>query len=344
MRSALRQDEVIVALLCGACVLGDARAALDTQYSGGVSLRFDSTTTFSDSYNRMDPGGQGSVNYMQNSIPEVPEYPYVVLRATSSAGNTYVSASTFAQFVKGAPGGGGFNHSGGGLAYAGVFWDDFVIHGPPGGVVTRLGAKLTGRVSVGTSDHFMGSCSVQVAIWVNGSITGSGTYVEQTDGGNKTINQSGGLVGFGGVATIMTNAAFLPTNTPIRIGLQLTTSSQISFNYQFSGNGSANTDFGSTFRLLTDQPLFDLPPGYTASSAQANVINNYFIDPCPADFNHDALVDDADFTVFVAGYNVLDCTDSAMSPGCPADLNDDAFVDDADFVLFLAAYNELICP
>lgn len=65
---------------------------------------------------------------------------------------------------------------------------------------------------------------------------------------------------------------------------------------------------------------------------------------CPADFNRDGFVDDADFLVFVAGYNILDCADTSMAAGCPADINSDGFVDDADFVLFASAYNELICP
>jgi len=64
---------------------------------------------------------------------------------------------------------------------------------------------------------------------------------------------------------------------------------------------------------------------------------------CPGDLNNDAQVDDSDFLLFVAAYNILDCTDPFMSSGCPADLNGDAFVDDSDFVVFLAAYNELLC-
>ncbi|MBX3379948.1 MAG: hypothetical protein KF805_07620 [Phycisphaeraceae bacterium] len=65
---------------------------------------------------------------------------------------------------------------------------------------------------------------------------------------------------------------------------------------------------------------------------------------CPGDLNGDGLVEDADFVLFAAAYNILDCADPSMPAGCPADLNGDGFVDDADFVLFVAAYNELICP
>jgi pimeloyl-ACP methyl ester carboxylesterase len=66
--------------------------------------------------------------------------------------------------------------------------------------------------------------------------------------------------------------------------------------------------------------------------------------PCPADFNADAFVDDADFVIFAAAYNLLDCADPAMPAGCPADLNRDSVVDDADFVIFATAYETLVCP
>ncbi|MBX3390965.1 MAG: carbohydrate-binding protein [Phycisphaeraceae bacterium] len=65
---------------------------------------------------------------------------------------------------------------------------------------------------------------------------------------------------------------------------------------------------------------------------------------CSGDLNDDNLVDDADFVVFAAAYNLLDCADPEMPAGCPADLNTDSQVDDADFVMFVAAYNLLICP
>lgn len=64
---------------------------------------------------------------------------------------------------------------------------------------------------------------------------------------------------------------------------------------------------------------------------------------CPSDLNGDGLVDDSDFTLFVAGYNILDCADPAMPAGCPADVNGDGLVDDADFVVFVVAYNALVC-
>lgn len=73
-------------------------------------------------------------------------------------------------------------------------------------------------------------------------------------------------------------------------------------------------------------------PSVTTQPALATVLC------CPADFNGDLLVDDADFQTFIVAYNALECP--AI---CPADLNHDNAVDDADFQLFVVAYNALIC-
>lgn len=69
-----------------------------------------------------------------------------------------------------------------------------------------------------------------------------------------------------------------------------------------------------------------------------------FIGSCVADLNADGVVDDSDFVLFLAAYNILDCADPLMPGGCPADLTGDGTVDDADFVVFVPAYNQLICP
>ena len=65
---------------------------------------------------------------------------------------------------------------------------------------------------------------------------------------------------------------------------------------------------------------------------------------CPADLNSDQQVDDADFVLFAAAYNLLLCSTPTMPAGCPADLNGDQSVDDSDFTLFAEAYDEVICP
>lgn len=66
--------------------------------------------------------------------------------------------------------------------------------------------------------------------------------------------------------------------------------------------------------------------------------------PCSSDLNNDGMVEDADFSIFVVAYNLLDCADPAMPAGCPADLNTDGVVDDTDFTVFVVAYDALVCP
>ncbi|MGH7242207.1 MAG: hypothetical protein ACREJD_02180 [Phycisphaerales bacterium] len=65
---------------------------------------------------------------------------------------------------------------------------------------------------------------------------------------------------------------------------------------------------------------------------------------CPADLNVDGQVDDNDFVLFAASYNILDCAAPEMPLICPADLNLDSFVNDSDFVVFANAYDNLTCP
>jgi hypothetical protein len=73
-----------------------------------------------------------------------------------------------------------------------------------------------------------------------------------------------------------------------------------------------------------------------------NVLRLY--GPCPADLNNDGVVDDADFSIFVVQYDVLDCADISMPAGCSADLNSDLLVDDQDFSIFVLAYDAVLCP
>jgi len=88
---------------------------------------------------------------------------------------------------------------------------------------------------------------------------------------------------------------------------------------------------------------------YTSISGTVDNINNVITlgEPCDSDLKIDAVVDDADFSSFVAAYDVADCSDSAMprlgGGGCRADLNFDGVVDDADFQVFVVAYDQLLC-
>ncbi|MBX3381171.1 MAG: hypothetical protein KF805_13840 [Phycisphaeraceae bacterium] len=106
-------------------------------------------------------------------------------------------------------------------------------------------------------------------------------------------------------------------------------------NVQAGGQGEFSDADIALFRLY-DAAL---------SPEQAFALAQDFFGPsCPCDLNGDGLVDDTDFVIFLAAYNILDCADPAMEPDCPADFNRDGLVEDSDFVVFVAAYNELLCP
>lgn len=83
---------------------------------------------------------------------------------------------------------------------------------------------------------------------------------------------------------------------------------------------------------------------YVPVGAPTQVVVTVLESGCVADLNHDNVVDDADFVLFVPAYNILDCNDPTMPAGCPADFNGDGLVDDIDFQLFVYAYDILLCP
>lgn len=105
---------------------------------------------------------------------------------------------------------------------------------------------------------------------------------------------------------------------------------------------------GTAYDIIDGPPIVGtfsgVGPGFTVQYFSNKVRVIYTGPACPADLNHDDVVDDADFVIFVPAYNILDCADPTMPPGCPADMNRDGVVDDIDFVIFLAQYNELLCP
>lgn len=65
---------------------------------------------------------------------------------------------------------------------------------------------------------------------------------------------------------------------------------------------------------------------------------------CASDLDRNGVTDDADFSLFVAAYDLLECSAAGMPRGCPADQNRDGVVNDADFEAFLNGYNQLVCP
>lgn len=318
-----------------------AHAGIAFRFSGSIVESRGFTRTLDQSFDRSDAGGQGSLSF-DEFPPASDESRH--LRAVSSAGNGYLTASAHAEFIKTWDGGGSFNDSLTSFGFAKVTFDDVVISGPNSTRTTSLNVHLSGLIIAGALPQNNASGDVQISFYYNGSNVGGGSSSLGVYAGNSSLNQTGPLVGFTGNNNITSQPFTVATNVPIMIGIGMQVAASVSANFNDTANAVANSDFGHTLTLAIGRPVFDLPPGYTVNSVQAGIVNNIYTPPCPADFNHDNQVDDSDFTVFVVGYNLLDCADPSMTLGCPADVNYDGFVDDADFVVFVAAYNELLCP
>lgn len=100
----------------------------------------------------------------------------------------------------------------------------------------------------------------------------------------------------------------------------------------------------AAFRTQTITELRFSGNGGSPGGTGAAFLAGATVQNCAADTNNDGVVDDLDFQIFAAAYNILDCADPTMPAGCPSDLNSDSFVDDADFSIFAAAYDALLCP
>lgn len=112
-----------------------------------------------------------------------------------------------------------------------------------------------------------------------------------------------------------------------------------SFSFPNAGSGSGG-QYGASF--FTSDTTSDFGVALVPSTTIPAVIIVKI--PCPADFNGDGVVGDADFQVFSAAHDLADCSDPSMPDGCPADFNGDGMVDDADFTIFAAAYDAVMCP
>lgn len=106
-------------------------------------------------------------------------------------------------------------------------------------------------------------------------------------------------------------------------------------------SGSTTSHLSIQGATGADVGLYDVSVSNSCASVTSTPAR---LSVCPADLNFDGLVDDADFSIFIIAYNILDCADSVMPAGCPADLNSDDLVDDADFSIFVIAYDAFLCP
>jgi hypothetical protein len=181
----------------------------------------------------------------------------------------------------------------GGSALATVTADDVVFSGPASGsipislLLDLNGTTLSASLSPDDSGGGVGSGStgtVNAEVDIYGSVDGAdfdGEDEASDDGRTgKSIVQSGILASYGltGPATISTGDVDVPTDTPITLTINMSASAGGELDQAASVD--CVSDFSDTLSLPTSGPVFDLPAGYTANSAELGIVNNQFV-PVP---------------------------------------------------------------
>lgn len=231
---------------------------------------------------------------------------------------------------------------------------------PPGGI-----AELSGtRFDVGFTPSSMFFVNAASSVYVDHVLLPNGAAASKTYLGYSTANSASGILSGGSnalgvqVALDRTNTAGVTASSAANAA---TATKGFEFYIPFAQLGISSPPAScASIRLaafivrsdgtIGNQVLHPLSAGSAelglAPNFQSRPGNQFAIFTLPpaADFTGDAQVDDSDFVIFAAGYNVFDCADPAMTANCPADLNMDGLVDDSDFVIFAAAYNALVCP
>lgn len=334
---------IVVAALAG--VAASAHAGAKYRFRGAASGTSGFVTFYYQEFDRTDAGGSD-----ERRFDEVqPEGLYTThVRGSSSAGKGFLRAAAYSSYTKTREIGVASREKYTGFASAEVTVDDVVISGPPGPISTSFNLQLSGTSTAVASqsdfDLITASSDLQLAIDdTNNTIGGGGITIYRYPPA-PSESFLGMLQNYDGIHPLVTPSFTVLANTPFKIHIYLQAFATVDVTTYPVSSSFADTDYSHTLTLVTDRPVFNLPPGYTANSPQLALVDNLFVRPCPGDLNADSQVDDADFQIFAPAYDILACDDPSMTPGCPADLNTDGFVDDADFQIFVVAYDELICP
>lgn len=164
------------------------------------------------------------------------------------------------------------------------------ITGPVGTTTTQaaLNLYLDGQQGLGwhmptpNAGLFNSISSVQMTVQINGTDSDGGYHTVQSYQGATPSSYGGGLLqDFSGFVDLKTKVFTLPVNTNFTVTFILSVSAYETVDFTDSFIVFANTDFGSTMRFSTTQPVFDLPAGFTADIPDANVSNNIFTLPAP---------------------------------------------------------------
>jgi len=208
--------------------------------------------------------------------------------ATADSAGAHASARATVSGGEGSPGAGG-----NAAAYASATYNDFIITGSgPFSGNTTANLRLNGTfgnnlLNAGASQVFL---NVRVGVPSEdllGSFNQSvGATVDPVSGAivlNKQVTTSGVLAGLGSFpATLTTPPFFVPVGRVFGFGITMLAGANVS-QEQSSGStfGDSLSDFSDTLFFPTTGPVFNLPPGFTLNSVEADIINNQLVSAVP---------------------------------------------------------------
>ncbi len=275
---------VLWALAAVAATAGSAAHAAYHDISGGITFYGSSYTTVLDSYSVSGPV-QNSRQVLYDDV--VPGRSWHG-RAGSGVDNYGVHASVFvgSNNIANEFDGGGQRFRA--TAFAFVSFTDFVISGPAGAtsVITPINFHLSGEQILGSYTSFSGySSSVESTVGLiihadNNGASGVNNFY-YSNGVASPPTTTGLLMDWGPGNIVTTPLWTLPVNVPFTLTLQLDVAADVSVILSDGYVTSALSDFGKTLSFATDRPVFSLPEGYSANSAEAGVVNNIFTAPVP---------------------------------------------------------------
>jgi hypothetical protein len=219
-----------------------------------------------------------------------PNLPSRHAQANSLAQGTGVHSHTYAQIITPPLGPAGINQYhllADASAY--VLYTDMVISGPVGGAVsTSLNLHLDGSHIAGDSTivgfgQTFASSLVDISVAIEGTPLADGVHsVSVVSGGNPVVSSVQMLANWDTSHDFSTPAFTVTVGVPFQVKLFMHTQASVgAFPYNTAGfSAEANADFSNTFSFATTGNVFNLPAGYTATSAQAAILNNTVI-PAP---------------------------------------------------------------
>lgn len=164
---------------------------------------------------------------------------------------------------------------------ASATYSDMVVSGLAGVVPVSLNVYLTGSLTAISETATNAGASVGVVFVVNGVALKDGSGEEASQllesmDGTPTLTKTGVLAGWGSPGGVLTTPTFaIEAGVPFTLSIVLTS--------VVTGGGAglaqANADFGHTLSFVTDAAVFNLPPGGTANSPDAGIVDNQFVVP-----------------------------------------------------------------